>query len=146
MKKPLIGITCNYSERTVSGINQRYYQDISSAYTKAVEAGSGIPVIIPNGLSEEDLKELADRLDGFLFSGGEDVEPCRYGRQDEEGLALFCRERDETELTLLKYVLNDTEKPVFAICRGLQILNVAMGGTLIIDLQESGKERHSLRE
>ena len=146
MKKPLIGISCGISERIVSKINQRFFQELSSTYTRAVAESGGIPVIIPNDLSEDVLKELAQRMDGFLFSGGEDVDPKRYGKEDRYHQAFISEKRDETELTLLKHVLNETDKPVFAICRGLQVLNVAMGGTLIIDLPSAGKDEHSLRQ
>ena len=146
MKKPLIGISCGIEDKMVSGINPRQIHHLSNTYVSAVAQSGGIPVIIPVGLDEEALKQLAQRLDGFLFSGGEDVDPKRYGKTDEKGLAEFDERRDETELTLLKYVLNETEKPVFAICRGLQVLNVVMGGTLIIDLPSAGKENHSLTD
>ena len=146
MKKPLIGISCGIEDKMVSGINPRQIHHLSNTYVSAVAQSGGIPVIIPVGLDEEALKQLAQRLDGFLFSGGEDVDPKCYGKTDEKGLAEFDERRDETELTLLKYVLNETEKPVFAICRGLQVLNVAMGGTLIIDLPSAGKENHSLTD
>ena len=146
MDKPLIGISCGIEDKMVSGINPRQIHHLSNTYVSAVAQSGGIPVIIPVGLNEEALRELAQRLDGFLFSGGEDVDPRRYGKTDEKHLAEFDERRDDTELTLLKYVLNETKKPVFAICRGLQVLNVAMGGTLIIDLPSAGKKNHSLTD
>ena len=146
MNKPLIGVSCNMEEKLVSKINHRYVQTLSNTYIKAVEAGGGIPVIIPNSLNEEDLKTLADRLDGFIFSGGGDVDPAVYGGLSDETVGGVSDYRDETELALLKYVINETDKPVFGICRGVQIMNVEMGGTLIVDLPKAGKMRHSLTE
>ena len=145
-KKPLIGISCNYDEKMISGINLRWMQDLNSTYTEAVRLSGGIPVIIPNGITQEEIPELAEQLDGFLFSGGVDVDPKRYGNDSYVDPASICPLRDETELSLLKYILFSTEKPVFGVCRGHQILNVALGGTLIIDLGSAGKEEHSLTQ
>ncbi len=146
MKKPLIGISCNAENRIISGINPRFYHTLSDKYVNGIKKAGGIPVIIPNGLNEESLKELAGSLDGFLFSGGSDVEPERYGKKKDETLGSTAPIRDETELVLLRYVMEETQKPVFGICRGLQVMNVALGGTLIIDLESAGKMRHSLTE
>ena len=146
MRKPLIGISCGVTERLVLKDIYREIQQLNSSYTRAVEESGGIPVIIPVGLNEEDLKQLTASLDGFLFSGGEDVDPSRYGKDDPEGLSSFCGKRDETEFALLDHVLKETGKPVLAICRGLQVLNVAMGGTLIIDLPSAGRNEHSLTQ
>lgn len=141
--RPVIGITCNYEDRTVSDINKRKYHTLSNAYVKAVRKAGGIPVIIPNDMDKEELEELAYRLDGFVISGGGDVDPARYGQENEKSVGIH-KERDQTEYDLLDYVLHYTFKPVFGICRGLQMLNVAMGGTLIQDLPSAGKNDHSL--
>ena len=146
MKKPLIGITCNYTEHNIHNVNIRYYQDVSSSYTKAIENAGGLPVIIPNNTDKETLIELADRLDGFLFTGGVDVDPSFYGKEDDGTMGEVTIERDQTEIDLLKYVIYETEKPVFGICRGIQVINVAMGGTLIMDLPTAGKNIHSFSE
>ena len=114
------------------------------SYTDAIQQAGGVPVIIPNDLTKEQLIELANCLDGFLFSGGVDVDPSNYGMQDDGTLGTVTKERDETELLLLEYLLNNTNKPILGICRGLQIINVAMGGTLIMDLETAGKNKHSL--
>ena len=79
-----------------------------------------------------------------MFSGGVDVDPSFYGMKDDGTLGVTCPERDETELSLLRYLLNHSDKPIFGICRGLQIINVAMGGTLIMDLPAAGKNNHAL--
>ncbi|MBQ1482099.1 MAG: gamma-glutamyl-gamma-aminobutyrate hydrolase family protein [Erysipelotrichaceae bacterium] len=145
--KPLIGITCNFEDRTVSKINERQYDTLSNAYVTAVRKAGGIPLIIPNGLDKEELEEQAYRLDGLLISGGGDVDPAMYGKEAERDLCSgIHEERDQTEYDLLDYVLHYTFKPVFGICRGLQMLNVAMGGTLICDLPSAGKNVHSLTQ
>ncbi len=142
--RPLIGITCNLSDRIIAGINPSKYQDLNMTYTKAIQEAGGIPVMIPNGLKEEELTELAQHLDGFLFSGGVDVDPSHYGMEADETLGTVTPERDETELTLLRYLLGRSDKPILGICRGIQVINVAMGGTLILDLPTAGKDNHFL--
>ena len=144
--KPLIGITCNYPNRTVSSINSRKYNDLSSKYTEAIFHSGGIPVIIPNGMKKEDLEELVFRLDGILVSGGGDVDPSRYGKTNDGTVGGISEVRDETELSILDFVLHYTRKPVFGICRGIQVINVALGGTLIMDLPSAGKNNHSLTD
>ena len=144
MNKPLIGISCNAEDRIISGINPRFYHTLSDKYVNGIKKAGGIPVIIPNGMDEDSLKELAGSLDGFLFSGGNDVDPGCYGKENDGTVGETSPVRDETELALLRYVLEETDKPVFGICRGLQIMNVALGGTLITDLETAGKKRHSL--
>ncbi|MBR4461425.1 MAG: gamma-glutamyl-gamma-aminobutyrate hydrolase family protein [Erysipelotrichaceae bacterium] len=144
MKKPLIGISCNAERHLIAGINPRLYHTLSDKYVNGIIKAGGIPVLIPNGLDHDSLKELADDLDGFLFSGGCDVDPNCYGKEKDGTVGDIWPIRDETELFLLKHVLEETEKPVFGICRGLQIMNVALGGTLFVDLENAGKKRHSL--
>ena len=144
--RPLIGITCNLSDKVIAGINPSKYQDLNTTYTKAVQDAGGIPVMIPNGLKEEELIELEQRLDGFLFSGGVDVDPLHYGMEADETLGTVTPERDETELILLRFLLDHSDKPILGICRGIQIINVAMGGTLIMDLPTAGKDNHFLTD
>ena len=146
MSKPLIGISCDLLEQTTSNKRTRIVQKLNDSYVKAVKGSGGIPVVIPNGLSEEDIKELSVKLDGFVFSGGGDVDPKTYGKDPDDTLIEVWPERDESELLLLKYVLNETDKPVLGICRGLQVLNIGLGGTLIIDLPNAGKNNHSFTE
>ena len=146
MKKPLIGISCNAEQHLISGINPRLYHTLSDKYVNGIRKAGGIPVIIPNGLDQDSLKELVESLDGFLFSGGSDVDPSCYGKEKDDTVGDIWPIRDETELALLKRVLKETDKPVFGICRGLQIINVALGGTLFVDLESAGKMRHSLTD
>ncbi len=144
MKKPLIGISCsavnNYSREILSEGSQ----NLKNTYIKAVLENGGIPVLLPNGLSEEDIPSLCEHIDGFLFSGGADVCSRYYGKEPNELLGPYSLLRDQTELDLLRYILSSTKKPVFGICRGEQVLNVAFGGTLYIDLPAAGKNVHSL--
>ena len=143
--KPLIGITSNIETRTSNSFD-REFNDLNTSYIKAVLSAGGVPVIIPNGLKEDDLIALVNGLDGFLFSGGVDVDPSYYDMKDDGTLGKVTPARDATEIMLIKYLMNNSHKPIMGICRGLQIINVASGGTLIMDLPSAGKNRHSFVE
>ena len=125
MSTPLIGLTTNTSQ---SGSHTFY---VNSAYVQAVYKAGGAPVLIPNGISEEALAEIVDRLDGILFTGGEDVLPERYGVTNHHNLGEVDESRDEAELYLVPEIIR-RERPFLGICRGIQAINVAMGGTLYV--------------
>ena len=125
--KPLIGITPSAVPYEADHGSFRRYASMT-AYADAVTAAGGIPVILP--FLPGDVPALVDRLDGIVLSGGADVAPSRFGDEvvhpdtyDVDPL------RDEFELALVHEALA-REKPVLAICRGIQVLNVALGGTL----------------
>ncbi|MBI3763764.1 MAG: gamma-glutamyl-gamma-aminobutyrate hydrolase family protein, partial [Chloroflexi bacterium] len=110
---------------------------------QSVERAGGLPVLIPWGLTDESLRGLFARLDGVLFSGGGDVDPARYGAEWNDAIGGVDAERDRVEMMLSKWVVEE-EKPFFGICRGSQILNVALGGTLYRDVGEHpGAQRHT---
>lgn len=123
--KPLIGIT------TFNGKNDygRPITAVQHTYVRAVSIGGGIPILIPAILSEADLNELYSRLDGILFSGGGDISIKYFNGEDHPKIADVDDFRDVTELNLLKQSVDDG-KPFLAICRGVQVMNVALGGTL----------------
>lgn len=145
--KPIIGISCGFSY-TVKSINfahdpQKSHM-LGDSYIKAVENAGGIPVIIPNYLDAADAAALADTLDGLLISGGPDVDPALYGERALKEVTAISERRDATELTITRYVAKKTEKPILGICRGIQLLNVALGGSLIQDLSAEGKPEHRM--
>ncbi|MGH2523265.1 MAG: gamma-glutamyl-gamma-aminobutyrate hydrolase family protein [Anaerolineales bacterium] len=110
---------------------------------RAVERAGGLPVLIPHGMSEATLRRLYARLDGLLFSGGGDVGPARYGAEMRPAILGVDAKRDNAELALARWVIKE-EKPFFGICRGAQVLNVALGGTLYPDVSEHpGAGRHA---
>lgn len=125
MAKPLIGITTynakNKFERDISAVQH--------TYIRAIAQGGGIPVLIPAILEDEDRLELYSHLQGVLFSGGGDIAIKYFKGEDHARIADVDDYRDVTELTLLKRSVEDG-KPFLAICRGVQVLNVALGGTL----------------
>lgn len=123
--KPLIGITSGLTRnRAGSPVCQ-----LGQAYTNAVETAGGIPVIIPTGIEPEALTALFHRLEGVLLSGGGDIDPQRFNRQTHPLVSNISPQRDALEFALLEWTL-DADKPLLAICRGIQMLNVALGGSL----------------
>lgn len=126
MKKPLIGITPAYN-------TTKMQYDLPPAYTNAVIKAGGIPVILPYTSDEEIMKQIADTCDGFLYSGGHDVAPWVYGEDPWYGLDILAPLRDMTEVALFKPAF-DSKKPILGICRGMQMINCCLGGTLYQDL------------
>lgn len=126
MQKTLIGVTPLFDRARDS-----YW--MLPGYFLALEQAGAVPVMLPLTNDEAALKRLVETLDGFLVAGGQDVSPSVYGEQMKPTCAETCPERDATETTLLR-LLWDADKPVFGICRGLQILNAHLGGTLFQDL------------
>ncbi len=126
MKKPVIGITPSH-EPNSEEINVRF------SYLDAVAAGGAIPFVFPLKLEKEDISRLASLCDGFLFTGGPDVHPFRYGQDTHEKCGNVSLYRDSFELSLLKIAM-EQKKPILGICRGMQLINVGLGGDLYQDL------------
>ena len=110
-----------------------HHQWMRDTYVKAVFAAGGMPCILPYTASAAELERIARSMDGFLFTGGEDIDPVLYGQETEDVCGEICRKRDDYDLFLARTVI-ELDKPVIGICRGCQIINVAMGGTLIQDI------------
>jgi putative glutamine amidotransferase len=92
-----------------------------------------LPVLIPNGLTEDQFQALAGRLQGILLTGGGDVDPSRYNGLAHERVYDIDQPRDELEIRLVQCAAGGGQ-PFFGICRGLQVINVALGGTLYSDI------------
>ena len=101
-------------------------------YMELIREAGGLPLMPALGSSEEEIAQIADLADGFLFTGGHDVDPALYGEENRACGAL-SHERDELEAALLPLALRE-DKPVLGICRGLQFINAFLGGTLWQDL------------
>jgi putative glutamine amidotransferase len=130
MSKPLIGVTAYDYVKPENG----WHYDIS--YCKnaaAIERAGGLPVLIPSSLQEETLRAIYERLDAVLLPGGGDVNPSQYKSEVNAELHSVSDERDAMELSMAKWALAD-DLPVLGICRGIQLLNVAMGGSLVQDI------------
>lgn len=128
---PLIG--CTTYHKTA---NQQPPIDIIGlmpSYIEAVVTAGGVPVLIPLGLSEANLMTIFERIDGLLLPGGGDVDPIIYQGQHHESLGGIDHDRDRVELLLARTAVSH-QKPMLAICRGIQVLNVALGGNLYEDI------------
>ncbi|NWG15517.1 MAG: gamma-glutamyl-gamma-aminobutyrate hydrolase family protein [Chloroflexi bacterium] len=127
---PLIGITTsNYvSPATGWHFNRGYVGCI-----QAIAEAGGLPVLIPVSVDAETRQQIYQRLDGLLLSGGEDINPTVYGAAQHPATGKVDAERDRAELQLVRWAVED-DLPTLAICRGHQMLNVALGGTLIQDV------------
>lgn len=125
-RKPLIGLQALVDEKKDS------YWMLPGYFEGVIEAG-GIPVMMPLINDEEDIERLVNEFDGFIITGGHDVGPEVYGMTDETGNVEPCKARDDMEVILLRKAM-EANKPVFGICRGLQFINAALGGTLYQDI------------
>ena len=135
LSRPLIGITTQ-TLQAIDGIpeglphsvvmNQRYYHAAAAARTA--------PVLIPLLDDIEALRAIYDRMDGILLPGGVDIDPAVFGETPHEKLGRTDPARDRVEIQLAKWAVEDN-KPVLGLCRGLQVINVALGGTLYQDLE-----------
>lgn len=106
---------------------------LNTAYITALELAGLVPVVVPPLLDASAVRAVIAATDGLVLTGGEDVDPALYGQPRHERLSTVNRPRDETEIALV-LAAREARKPVLAICRGPQLLNVALGGTLIQDI------------
>lgn len=128
MSRPRIavsGVVRSWDNQPRSGVN--------SSYVRAVLAAGGLPMIVSPDFSREDAVELFTDCDGLLLTGGEDVDPARYGAPAHAELGAVDARRDENELALI-IEARARDLPILGICRGIQVCNVAFGGTLLQDL------------
>jgi putative glutamine amidotransferase len=138
--RPVIGITA-YAEPSVSwGVWDVPASLVPLAYVQAVELAGGRPLLVPP--SEEGIEETLDALRGLVLSGGSDLDPALYGADQHPETTGVHAERDRAELALLEAALA-RDLPVLAICRGSQVLNVALGGDLVQHVPEVvGHDNH----
>jgi putative glutamine amidotransferase len=138
--KPVIGITSYAPERVSWGIWEAPAALIPLVYVEAVTRAGGRPLVVPP--AEDAIDETLDALDGIVFSGGEDIHPRAYGAEAHPMTTGVHEGRDKAEIALLRAAL-ELDMPVLAICRGSQVLNVALGGDLVQHLPEVvGDDKH----
>lgn len=123
---PLIGIT-TYARDESNKVG------LPAEYIDSVRRAGGCPVLLPPG--ESRLEVVLRRLDGLIIAGGGDIDPSCYGGESHPSLYMIDHERDQLELSLARRVIDDP-LPTLCICRGAQILNVALGGTLHVHLPD----------
>ena len=151
--KPIIGITANYSYDGSSefaegiGAKEQEWQLIADDYISSVVRAGGIPLILPVIREDRDwetTQQLLACVDGVLFSGGNDVDPLLFGEKTTGKTGSVTPGRDQQELFMLRALLEETRKPILGICRGIQIINVALGGTLIQHIPDKNFTSHTL--
>jgi putative glutamine amidotransferase len=140
MNRPLIGIT-TYREQARWGFWDVPAVLLPASYADAVAEAGGEPVLLPTGAVSA---EAIGRLDGLVLAGGADVDPARYEQEAGPHTTATRPERDASEIALLQAAL-DRNLPLLAVCRGMQLLNVVLGGTLLQHLPDvPGTEPHQL--
>ncbi len=151
MKRPLV-LVSGMSGSIDLGPGLTFPTYLNTAWCfEAVEEAGGIPLLAPFLKEEAAIEQLVAAADGIFITGGEDIEPKRYGEEREPFCQDVCLPRDEFEFKVIKHALA-MNKPTLCICRGSQLLNVALGGTLYQDIatQAPGSLDHvaygSLRE
>lgn len=139
MTHPIIGLTTSHT----SSSSRQAETKLKDAYIQAVLDAGGTPLLIPNHIPDEALRALSTRLDGLMFTGGGDIHPKRYGGQTHPRVYSIDPQRDRTEILLLGEAVRN-ELPFLGICRGIQVINVARGGSLYEDItdQHPGALKH----
>ena len=131
--RPIIGMTACRGEGNVYKTND--------TYVKAVIRAGGVPVLLPIAVRPDDCPRLLDLMDGLLIPGGIDIAPQFFGEEPVKEVTCIDRVLDEFELELIRQAAA-RKKPMLAICRGLQVVNVAFGGTLWQDIPTQCPQAH----
>ncbi|MFF3555243.1 gamma-glutamyl-gamma-aminobutyrate hydrolase family protein [Streptomyces tsukubensis] len=129
MPEPLIGVT-TYLEPAAWGVWSVPAALLPATYPAMVHRSGGLAVLLPPDPDPGAARSVVARLDGVVIAGGADVEPVRYGAEPDARTGPPARDRDAWELALIDAAL-DSGTPLLGICRGMQLLNVALGGTLV---------------
>ena len=131
MTYPIIGVT------TYQGKNNRNLPIVAllRAYVDALVEAGGLPLLIPSSLTDETSRALYRRLDGIMLTGGGDIALDRFSGEPDPMVDGVDAERDSIELSLLDNLVHD-EKPFLGICRGFQVINVGLGGTLYTHIED----------
>jgi putative glutamine amidotransferase len=143
-RRPIIGIptqTLHAMDGIPTGLPESWV--MNQRYSRVVAAAGGLPVMIPLLEDEDTLRALYDRMDGVLIPGGVDLDPATYGETPRPSCGRLDPARDRVELRFARWAIAEG-KPLFGLCRGLQIVNVALGGTLYQDIaaQRSDAIKH----
>ena len=134
MVKPLIGITTRNNKDS----DGHPVTALQHSYINAIVQAGGMPVLVPSMLVEEDFLDLYSRLEGILFSGGGDVSLEYFNGINHPRIGEVDQRRDTTEISLMRTAVKDG-KPILGICRGAQVMNVALGGTLYTHIPDQLK-------
>ncbi len=140
MSKPVIGITCSmeYRDKKRKYPTAYAFDYVKRSYYEAVERSGGVPVVLPNTRRTELVDRFLSIVDGLIISGGNDVDPVFYGERKKVKNLSITRERDLFEIALVKKA-KARQTPILGICRGMQLVNVALGGDLYQDFSYEKK-------
>jgi len=135
MNKPIIGINSTRVIKHETPYSHSVIESLSNDYVESVIKAGGVPVILPILSDEESIRRQIELLDGVLLSGGVDINPLVYNEEPSPKLGYIFPDKDTFDLLIVK-IAYELKKPILAICRGHQILNIAFGGTLYQDLSD----------
>lgn len=147
--RPLIGITAklsfddNIGIITNQGCKNQSWLLLADDYVKSVDQLGGIPIVIPIVDNYKISFDIIDKLDGIIFSGGNDVNPKYYFEDLEFEYKNLVDSLDEFEINLYKKILSETSMPILGICRGLQLINIVHGGTLFQEMRMGEYPKHT---
>lgn len=133
--KPRIAILADTLPLNNPVIDERRAAFAARQMIDGVTRAGGLPIILPS-LAPEEMADYLPEFDGIIFAGGFDVNPLYYGENPHPKLGATFRPRDLAEMAMLKAVIK-TDKPLLGICRGMQLINVGLGGSLYQDLSEN---------
>ena len=126
MRKPIIGVTPSVDE-------EKHRCLVQPGYLESIDRAGGLGLMLPLTDRDEDIAQFVETCDGFLFVGGPDIEPWRFGQELLPECGPQNKERDAMEWKLLEAALA-ADKPVLGVCRGIQMLNCVLGGNLYQDI------------
>ncbi|GAA0862711.1 gamma-glutamyl-gamma-aminobutyrate hydrolase family protein [Paraclostridium tenue] len=132
--KPLIGVLGRLATIDSGAFNGLERVNLTNAYVDAIEKAGGVPIVVPVNTNKENIKAQVSAMDGIIISGGDDVNPNLYKEEPVRELGYINPIIDEFDIEVIKVAL-EMNKPILGICRGLQVLNVALGGSLYQDLK-----------
>lgn len=140
---PLIGVT-TYREKAQWGVWDSHADVLHVEYADSVLASGGVPVLLPPASASHDVAAVVvSRIDGLVVSGGADVDPARYGEEPHPSTSSWREDRDAWEIALLR-AADEAGLPTLGVCRGMQLMAVAAGGSLVQHTPELvGHEEHS---
>ena len=131
MKKPIIGVTPSVDEEHNRCL-------VQPGYLESIQQVGGLPLMLPLTDNDDDIARFVEICDGFLFVGGPDIEPRRYGQETLPECGPQNLQRDALEWKLMEAALA-ADKPILGVCRGIQVLNALLGGTLYQDIPSQYK-------
>lgn len=135
IKKPIIGISSDIIELKNTLYSFKAYS-VKDMYANSINASGGVSLVLPVTDDDNLIKEYVKLVNGIVLTGGKDINPLRWNEEPREKIGAYDNLRDSFDLKLLKYAI-EYKKPILGICRGLQVINVFLGGTLYQDVSYS---------